>query len=215
MNSSNPQPPGDAHARTQELLPWLLTGTLEGRELEQVQEHLLVCASCRADLARESRLRAAAPQDAPPLDASAAFARLQPRLGPQETPGTANASAGWDPRPSANDSRWLHALAAGQFGVIVVLALLALPPGREPDYRALGAATGPQGSLVATFQPDTPERELRRVLQGCGVRVVDGPTVTDAWQLQVAGPRAQGALQCLRAAPAVTLVQPLTLENRP
>jgi len=39
------------HARTVELLPWLINGTLDSGERRQVEEHLESCADCRGELA--------------------------------------------------------------------------------------------------------------------------------------------------------------------
>jgi hypothetical protein len=213
MKRSDAHPAGATHAEAQQLLPWLAAGTLAAGERERMREHLATCARCRADLAREAKLRAAGQQDTPALDPDEAFARLLPQLGPQESPRPER--GGWKPGPAANDGSWLRALAGCQLGIIAVLALLLLRPSGEARYQALGAAAAPQGSLVVTFRPATPERELRRVLQACGARLVDGPTVNDAYQLAVPAAQAQGALRCLRAQPAVTLAQPLGPENLP
>ena len=71
------------------------------------------------------------------------------------------------------------------------------------DYRALGSAAQPQGKLVVVFKPATTEREMRRILQANGARVVDGPTVTDAYVLALPASQANAALDRMRAEPAV------------
>jgi cysteine synthase len=97
-----------------------------------------------------------------------------------------------------------------------VLALLLVRPGDDnASYRALGAAGQAQGNVVVAFKPDTPERELRRILQAAGARVVDGPTVTGAYVLAVPQSRQAATLGRLRAEPAVTLAQSLGTESRP
>jgi cysteine synthase len=65
------------------------------------------------------------------------------------------------------------------------------------------------------FKPDTTEREMRRILQASGARVVDGPTVTDAYVLALPAAQAPAALARLRAEPAVTLAQALGTEDLP
>jgi hypothetical protein len=214
MNRSIANGAGNGHNEAQHLLPWLLAGTLEGAELERVQAHLGSCEQCRADLAWERHLRAAGQQREPSLDTDKALARLLPRLGPQQA---ADGRAGrWKSAVAANDSRWLRALACVQMVVIAVLALLLLRPGDDnPGYRGLGAAGPAQGNLVVVFDPDTPERELRRILQAADARVVDGPTVTDAYVLAVPPSRQAATLGRLRAEPAVTLAQPLGAEGQP
>jgi anti-sigma factor RsiW len=205
---------GDAHDEAQQLLPWLLAGTLEGAELERVQAHLGSCELCRADLTRERKLRAAGRQCEPALDAGTALAQLLPRLGPQEAGETRPGR--WKSTVAANGGRWLRVLAAAQLAVIAVLALLLARPGDDnASYRGLGATGHAQGNVVVAFNPDTPERELRRILQAAEARVVDGPTVTDAYVLAVPQSRQAFALGRLRAEPAVILAQPLGTESGP
>ncbi|MFL6672300.1 MAG: S8 family serine peptidase [Massilia sp.] len=213
MSRRSHNPGADAHRETQRLLPWLLTGTLEGAELAMVQQHLAACELCQAELAWESRLRAAGQQRAPALDPDAALDRLLPQLGRQEV---RSASPGRRQRGlAANDGKWLLPVAVAQFAVIALLALLLARPGDDGAYRGLGAAPTAQGSLVVTFRPGTPEAELRRILRDNGARVVDGPTVMDAYVLAVPAPQTARVLERLRAEPAVTLAQPLASEGAP
>jgi anti-sigma factor RsiW len=207
--SDPPDPAGpDPHAETLELLPWLANGTLAGDELERVRAHLGQCPACRARLEWERGLRAFEPS-APPLSAANAFARLQPRLGPQEA--GAPVPARWRGLVAANDPRWLRSVAALQLVVIVMLGLAVARPGGGDDarYRTLGARAAVQGNIVVSFDPATPERELRRILQASGARMVDGPTAGDAYVLAVAPSQAAPVLRRLRAESAVTLAERL------
>jgi hypothetical protein len=207
-------PGTEAHKQARQLLPWLLAGTLEGAELAMVQEHLKSCERCRADLAWERTLRAAGQQREPALDPGRALAQLLPRLGQQERTGSIPAR--WRSALAANDSGWLRWIAAAQFGVIAVLALLLVRPGgHDASYRGLGAGEPGQGNLVVMFRPDTTEAELRRILQANQAHVVDGPTTLDAYVLAVPPSQAARAAQRLRAEPAVTLAQPLASESGP
>jgi hypothetical protein len=203
----------DLHAETRVLLPWLANGSLAGAELERVRAHLAECPACRAQLEWE-RDMAAAGDPAPRMSAQQAFARLKPQLGPQELPSR---PARWLRLAAANDARWLRSVALIQLGVILVLGLVAVRPGGEQGpYRTLGAQQAAlQGNIVVSFEPSTPERELRRILQASGARLVDGPTAGDAWVLAVAPGEAGPALQRLRAEPAVTLAEALnTIEGQ-
>jgi anti-sigma factor RsiW len=209
--ADHPEP--GPHAETRELLPWLANGTLTGAELARVEAHLAACPACRAQLEWERGLHAAG-QPAPPLSAQQGFAALLPRLGPQEAPAAERGRrAGLAP---ANDPRWLRAVAAVQLGVIVVLGmLLARPGGGEASYRALGARPAAEGNIVVSVDPATPERELRRILQASGTRVVDGPTASGAYVLAAAPAETREALRRLRAEPAVVLAEPLAVGSGP
>jgi hypothetical protein len=220
-----------AHHEAQEALPWLANGSLCGDERERVQAHLETCALCRADLAVLHTLRAASPGLVPDCDAERALARLLPRLDapagrPEEpavvlapAPAPLQTPAGWRARLAANDGRWLRAAVALQFGAIAVLAALLARPSGTADaqagaYRALGAGPSAQATLIVTFRPDTPERELRRIAGAHHARIVGGPTVTGAWLVDT-DIGAAAALASLRAEPAVTLAEPLGAEGQP
>jgi anti-sigma factor RsiW len=212
----NPTPAGsgkDPHDEAQRLLPWLTSGTLPEDERARVEQHVQHCASCQADLAWERTLRSAGQPEAPPIDPGAALRKLAPRL---DHPGKRTGIlARWTQAFAANDSRWLRTIAMAQLGVIAGLALLLLRPGDDASYRTLGAAAHAPGNLVVVFDPRTPERELRRILHRSGARVVDGPTVTEAYVLSVPAPQAGEALARLRSEPSVTLAEPLAAESRP
>jgi hypothetical protein len=213
MNRSNARSGKDPHKQAQLCLPWLLSGTLEGEELAEVEAHVSTCPRCQADLAWERNLRGAGTPPAPALDPDAALQRLMPRLEPSQTrqrlPGR------WKDAIAANDRTWLRAVAAAQLGVIAVLAFLLVQPRDAADYRTLGSSARTGADLVVVFDPGTPERELRRILHDSGARVVDGPTVTGAYLLDVPPADAPRALRQLRGERAVTLVQPLAAESRP
>jgi hypothetical protein len=228
------------HAEVQDVLPWLANGTLAGTELERVRAHVETCADCRADLAALRTVRAADPGLDLDFDPDRALARLLPRLddavavdddgalptcAPAAAPAVEPAIKApgllqrWRERFAANDGAWLRAAVAAQCGVIAVLAVLLARPAAHLDtpdaYRVLGAG-GANGAarLVVTFRPDTPERELRRIVRASGGRIVGGPTVTDAWLVGADG-QAAPVLARLRAEPAVTLAEPLSMDGRP
>lgn len=222
-----------AHRDAQDALPWLANGTLVGAELARVRAHVDGCALCRADLAGLRTLHAAGHAPALPaaidgeLDMDRAFARLLPQLdavaqahAPPPAPSAAQPiQHGWRARLAANDGRWLRTAAALQCCVIAVLALLLLRPSTGLDaaagaYRALGAGPGAQAALVVAFRPDTPERELRRIVLAGGARIVGGPTPTGAWLLATDAAPDQVA-QRLRTEAAVLLAEPLAPAGPP
>lgn len=233
---------GPEHHAVQELLPWYAADKLSSDESGRVARHLQHCIACRRDLARERALLAAANDDdvlPPGLDMDAALARLMPQLGAQDcasdtddgsppAPPVASpavvplrAAQPWWRRAAANEPSWLRWAAAAQCVVIVgMAALLARPDAADtaslPAYHALGNGAAPSGgNLVVIFEPATTEREFRRILQRHGARVVDGPTVTDAYLLRVADTERQRALEALRHDPAVRLAEALDENGTP
>ena len=204
----------ETHQAVQQLLPWLLAGTLDSAELAMVQPHLQSCAQCQADLAWQRKLRAAAPAPDAGFDAGRAFAQLLPRLGPQASASRVGVLGRWRKAAAANGA-WLKWTAAAQLAAIGVLSVLLARPGHDAAYRAMGAAARADGNAVVVFRPDTTEREMRRILQASGARVVDGPTVTDAYVLALPAGQAHAALERMRAERAVTLAQPLAAGGRP
>jgi anti-sigma factor RsiW len=236
MNSHLARPEPAVHQAVQQLLPWLLAGTLDSAELAMTQRHLQTCARCQSDLAWQRKLRAAAAA-APDagFDADRGFAQLLPRLGPHRGPQTSTSSSSssssssprfgvldrWRQAAAAN-SAWLKWTALAQLAAIGVLSLLLARPWNDATgYRAMGGpgggSTAGAADAVVVFRPDTPEREIRRILQAGGARVVDGPTVTGAYVLALPLPpsRATAALARMRAESAVTLAQPLAEGRRP
>lgn len=118
--------------------------------------------------------------------------------------------AAWWHERSATQSNWLGWAAAVQGAVIVgLLALLARQEMASPQYHLLGSGANGAANLVVVFRPETSEHELRRIVRAHGGRVVDGPTVTDAYLVSVPPAQRPAALHSLRAEPAVTLAEDL------
>lgn len=221
-----------AHHEAQQALPWLANASLAGAELERVQMHLRGCALCRADLAQLHTLRATEPDLLPGLDVDAALARLLPQLDATEPLQTKPlpVQRDWRSRVAANERSWLRAALVMQCAAIAVLAVLVWRPGGAQDnvadpvaeraadptadhagsYHVLGASAGPgsQSSLIVVFKPETPEREVRRIVRASGAHISGGPTATGAWLLGTDLSAGQATTR-LRAESAVTLAEPL------
>lgn len=213
MNTHAAKPDPVSHERAQQLLPWLPDCAMDAAEFAAVEAHVEACAECQADLAWQSRLRASMPPDDNAFDADRAFARLLPRLEPQ--PPRVSVLDRWRREVAANTA-WLRWTAAAQLAAIAVLAAMLAGSGADRgDYRALGSAQPAQGDLVLVFRPDTTEREMRRILQESGARVVDGPGAAGAWVLALPAGQATAALGRLQSEPAVALAQPLAAASQP
>jgi hypothetical protein len=116
-----------------------------------------------------------------------------------------------------NGGGWRNWALAAQLAVIVGLGALLAPPGDGPDpaYRALGSGTAATPDMVVMFQPDARLDHVQLLLQASGARIVDGPTVTGAYLIDVDAARMPQLLAALRADPGVRLAEPLGAGVRP
>ena len=155
-----------------------------------------------------------------------------PRGGGRPAGPSAGASLGGAWRGSFG--RTVGALPAAFGGALVTLALVtaaialfALMMNRgAPDgaasggaaFHALGAAapgavvagvSATEGVALVRFRPEATEADIRHALQHCGARLVDGPTVTDAWVVRLPAADYAQTLASLRAQPAVALAEAL------
>jgi anti-sigma factor RsiW len=224
-----PTPNEQEHLAVQQVLPWHVAGTLSAGEQAMVAQHLETCAVCRADVALERRLMLSEPGLPDGLDADAALARLMPQLDAvaQEAAPAPASRPGARPDGAAplrgvlrhvvdmvsatlGGGGWRNWALAGQFAVILGLGVLLLPAGApDPAYRALGSGTAAVPDVVVMFQPEVRLDHVQQVLQASGARIVDGPTVTGAYLIDVAPGRVPQLLAALRADPAVRLAEPM------
>jgi len=187
----------DPHVAVQALLPWYARGQLDAEEMNEVQEHLLRCPACRAELEAERPLQTlmSLPAVHAAGDVEAGWARMGARLRTETAPAR---PAGW--------MAW--ALGAQGCAIAVLLAVLALPHVQEPAYKGLSAASsGASAEALIMFRPDASEQRIRELLQAHGAEVVGGPTESGAYRLRLSG--GVQSLPALRAEPIVTLAESL------
>jgi len=206
------------HHDAEELLPWYVTGQLEGDELAFVEAHLSSCAHCRRQLAFERQLVEEFAGLTPEIDTG--WERLKQRLeapGPLATPRRAPARRGlWDSIASDAAAFWetltrpaVAALATAQVAFVAIAGTVLFSLS-QPSYQALGSAPPPQSAnVIAMFRADTTEAQMRDLLRANGATLVGGPTPADAFLLRVApGSRGQ-ALAKLRSDRHVLMAQPI------
>ena len=187
----------DEHQDLAELLPWYVTGQLDGPERARVEAHLGGCAQCQAEVRFEQRLEAEVARL--PLDVEQGWARMRRRLEA-------------DRRKLQGRTAWLgwSVAAAAILGAGVLLLPFLAPSVGEGRYHALGAAPAtPAGNVVVIFRPDATEQQMRETLRAGAARLVDGPTPADAYVLHVAPAQRQAALATLRGRRDVVLAQPV------
>jgi hypothetical protein len=199
------------HEKVQSLLPWFVINKLTGEELDLVNRHLHVCEECQSDFTWQCKLQATPPEDEVELNVDQAFAKLLPRLKPSQPKSQGRSLGNMLGRLRRGNPHWMQWALAAQFSVIAGLTvLLTSPYGNVAAYRALGSHANTSGNMVVVFKPETSEMELRRILRAAGARIVDGPTVTDAYLLNVPEEKLNGSLHGLRTNQAVILAESLS-----
>src|SRR5438105_13996523 len=202
-----------AHKVADVLLPWLVNGTLEGDELEFVQQHVATCVRCQREVEwlREFHAACAAGESNP--STSAAFRSLRKKLDARPR-APSIVSRAYDRIAGRSWARWI---IAAQLAVIAVLGgVVFFDDYQSAVYRTLGASETAvkSGALVVVVEPATTEADLRRILRDAGARFADGPTKSNAYVLDVPEARREQAVRVLRNERAVVLVEQLGGEGR-
>jgi hypothetical protein len=194
------------HDEVQQLLPWLVNGTLAPDEAARVEAHLADCAECRGELVAERQLAAAVQSIS--LDSEGDWERLERRLNAEGPARIRPFVAIWRKRVPLG---WA---VASPFAAAAALALVFVNvsprQSAEPQYRALGSSAAmPTANLVVQFQPATRVSDMQGALESVDARMVDGPTGTGAYLLRVEQGKRELALKTLRDNQAIALAEPI------
>jgi len=205
-----------AHRAADEVLPWLVNGTLQDDELAAVEQHVRECARCQREVELLRQVRSACAAEAPRFDVTPSYHRMRARIGAGSRVGALGDRVRRLLRPWWRAPGWARWAIAAEFAAIISLVVwLAPPSGGEPEaaYQTLGAPASPfapAGSIAVVFRPEVTDDELRRIVERAGANVIDGPTESNAYVLVVPAGHREAILAALRADPGVALAQPLT-----
>jgi hypothetical protein len=196
----------DPHDEAQELLPWLVNGTLGPAEIERVDTHLADCAACRSELTAERRL--ATEVATLPLDSDSSWNRIKQRLDLGAPAQFRPTEPLWRRRVPVG---WVVASPLAAAAAIALLFIDVAPEQpAEPQYHALSAPANVQpANLVVQFEPATAVGDMQRTLGSVDARLVDGPTETGAYLLRVDQAKRELALKRLRDSDAIALAEPI------
>ena len=108
------------------------------------------------------------------------------------------------------EAPWLRWAVAGQFCLLLVMGVMLLRNGRPPQYHALGSApVSTDANIAVIFRPQTAEQDFREILKSNNARLVDGPTVADAYLLHVPAAGRASVLSKLRRQAQIVLAEPV------
>ena len=181
------------HQRASELLPWYVNATLGAREAALVEEHLRSCAECRRETAQLEALSRAVPLPEEEWAPSAAhFTRVMASVRAEEPA----APSLWQrlrafrlatPRPV----RFFVALQGAAVLGLLALVLAGPPRVYETLSRPEAGAPSQRARLHVVFAPDISESGMREVLQGAQAVIVDGPSPSGLYTIELPFPAAQ------------------------
>jgi hypothetical protein len=234
MNTLNPHAVGQ-HEKVSLLLPWYLNKSLQGDELQQVEQHLRSCLICRREMQALDKLSKAVRQPSDlEMAAKLSFAGLKNKL--PMPPAGVSASESFS-NPVASQSYGLLRplktrnllkamprfaypyLAIAATVLMAVIPLLLYFPNAKltANYYTLAAAkpeavAGPQ--LRVVFSPALPKSQIDAVLQQIQGQVVDEPNSVGAYTVKLThadSPNSsiEAALVFLRRQPVVVLAEPV------
>ncbi|MFZ6723129.1 zf-HC2 domain-containing protein [Undibacterium sp. Ji49W] len=218
MKTSQPYLSDEAmHAIVQDLLPWYVVNTLQPDEKQLVQKHLQTCTTCKDDLQWQIKLQAQEPAANTAPNPERALARLLPKLDTQNKPVQ---PAGVKEKNSllehlrtllpASGTRSMGWIMAAQTAIIVGLVVhLALPTQDNSSYHVLGSGERSSGNIVVVFKPETTVKDIQRIMSLNDARIIDGPTVTNAYLLNVPDDRLTQSVDELRSEAVIELVESL------
>ena len=198
--------PDEPHDQAEELLPWYATGQLDPADRMLVESHLSSCARCQRQLGVERQLIDEFHLLEPRIDTG--WALMRARVAPQ----TARPSR----IPSAIRDVWallrrpaVATLAVAQIAFLIMAGTVLMSLSR-PSYRALGSPSAtPTANIIVMFRPEATEEDIRETLRARDASLVGGPTLADAYLLQVPANRRAAALMSLQSDDDVQMAEPI------
>jgi hypothetical protein len=200
------------HQEISTLIPWYVNGSLDELGRQRVDAHLLLCASCNDDLARDRRVyQVMTAETAVEYMPAASLKRLQARLDAID--GAADAQERLETAASEEPRRrsmpWQGLMAASVAVMAVALSLLAADRwlqfrarAAQPNYYTVttSATRAPDEVIRAVFAPTITLVELQGILDEAQLRIISGPTEAGVYSLAANSHRpVSSSLALLRA----------------
>ncbi|TJV11758.1 MAG: anti-sigma factor [Mesorhizobium sp.] len=171
------------------LLPFYLNGSLEGAELEAVEEWLASDPAAMAALGEAEAEFSGTANEAirPPADALSRFARaLDAEAGPARTPPGQSWLAKVFGRVTAIPSGVAWAAAAALLALVVAQSF-ERPGGKGNDFEIAGAEDDLANLPFALvkFKPDARMSDIAAFLGQNGLKIAGGPTADDVFHVTI------------------------------
>jgi len=202
------------HRNAWDSIPWLVNGSASDDERAALEQHLLGCAECRAEVdAQRTLLQGMQTRPLVEKMPHASFQKLTARIDADR------AIAPHKPvrqRRAPRMVQWLAAAVVVQallLGTLFVALLRDQTGVNEAPYRTVSSPAAPSGKATvrAVFAMDMTLGELQALLERAHLRIMDGPSADGVYTLAPTGAGADNrqALLTLRAHPAVRFAEPL------
>jgi hypothetical protein len=185
--------PADVHPEAA-LLPWFANNTLREVDRQLVANHLDACSRCRTELHELAQLRTrlAAVYAAEPKPSSRIAQSVLNRIA-QETCSQQKVSTKREHWLDRLDSwvrsllapRWVPSLVALVLLSQLGLLLWATMPQIQPEQVTSRSIATPAVRFSVTFQERATEEHIRSMLKTVQGRVIDGPTPTGTYVIEV------------------------------
>jgi Putative zinc-finger len=211
------------HHEMSALIPWYVNSTLDERQRQRLQSHLMQCSACRADVELERRVHDSIAADTGvEYMPGPSLKRLQARLNALPGARGATDDSGIDeavrvgPRAGSADPRKLRWTAIAASAVMIGLALGVVMIDRQlrlsapRSYRTVTSPAPhvPEEVIRAVFAPTITLVNLQALLDEAQLRIVAGPTEAGVYSLAPTSDRpVPVALARLRKDPAVRFAE--------
>lgn len=197
----------EQHVQVSRLLPWYAQHRLSPEEQSMVDAHLHTCAVCRSAVSNESVIANASEPRIADLDVERAWAKMSAKLDGAEAVAGQSYPKKWSApavlhnlvhhlaRPLTIPMAWL---VVPQLAMVLVLATFLMQTEPEVKYQVLGNGVTLESNVVVVFKPEANQASVTRLLQKYEARIVDGPTVTNAYLLRVPEDQVPAAIREFR-----------------
>ena len=166
-----------------ELLPWLVNGTLTGDEKARVEAWLAANQDSETLRGFDEAVREHVKAEQVGSPGAFGLRRLQKAIA-RERESATPLTAG----PAANDNRWWKpAIAAAALVILVQGGVILDQFNDRGDYQPLGVEQQTGKIVQVEFNPDASNQEVSDLLRSLDLQIIDGPAASGLYRLRIGG----------------------------